>query len=95
MQRALTDPNSSRSKPPRTVRSTSDRRRVLGDGPLQGALRVPGAIDPDDDPSHGRSFLDHSSTMTAVSIPNMAPSVFLTWLRMWQCQTQVPGWPSS
>ena len=29
-------------------------------------------------------------TMTAVTMPNR-PASDSTWLRMWQCQTQVPG----
>lgn len=32
----------------------------------------------------------YSSTMKAVTIPNM-PSSRSTWGRMWQCHTQVPG----
>ena len=41
-------------------------------------------------PTGGRPQAGCLLTTTAVTIPNM-PSGDSTWLRMWQCHTQVPG----
>ena len=40
--------------------------------------------------SRSGGSLDHSSTMKAVTMPNM-PSSRSAWVRMWQCQAHTPG----
>ena len=77
-----------RARPPR--RGGGGRRRGTRQcrGTMVGVGRRSGVSRPHD--VAGRSHSPHSSTMSAVTIPNM-PCEPSAWVRMWQCHAQTPG----